>query len=359
MVATLPKSILRDTGEPTAPVDSINPDVPATPIADAADPTGAPARKRQRTAPASPDLASAFAQYQQRCVEARAAFDAIVEENLRLVEDKGGLETELARTKTALGAAEQDAQAAVAHTQVLEGTVARLKAAAAEDQAALLLPVGKNFGVEKEEYERVVAELREKVKALEAGKREAVVPVEIDSTMSVRKQIDASVDVMAKLLDVFVGCEIQDGLFDIVEVGKRISKLEASATVGAAGYAAHFIRLHIPKGSRSIVHNDIVKFAGFNDIITSLCGANNYPKFNALLASLRQMGIATDLISAAAFSQHSRNMTTINPVVIAAIRGKSGMDWRENKVLCQYVLRTRKCCPKQAKKGTLFCSRHT
>ena len=350
MVATLPKPILRDTGEPTAPVDSINPDVPATPIADAADHTGAPARKRQRTAPASPDLASAFAQYQQRCVEARAAFDAIV---------KGGLETELARTKTALGAAEQDAQAAVAHMQVLEGTVARLKAAAAEDQAALLLPVGKNLGVEKEEYERVVAELREKVEALEAGKREAVVPVEIDSTMSVRKQIDASVDVMAKLLDVFVGCEIQDGLFDIVEVGKRISKLEASATVGAAGYAAHFIRLHIPKGSRLIVHNDMVKFAGFNDIITSLCGANNYPKFNALLASLRQMGIATDLISAAAFSQHSRNMTTINPVVIAAIRGKSGMDWRENKVLCQYVLRTRKCCHKQAKKGTLFCSRHT
>ena len=74
MVATLPKPILRDTGEPTAPLDSINPDVPATPIADAADPTGAPARKRQRTAPASPDLASAFAQYQQRCVEARAAF---------------------------------------------------------------------------------------------------------------------------------------------------------------------------------------------------------------------------------------------------------------------------------------------
>ena len=139
MVATLPKLILRDTGEPTAPVDSINPDVPATPIADTADPTGAPAHKRQRTAPASPDLASAFAQYQQRCVEARAAFDAIVEENLRLVEDKGGLETELARTKTALGAAEQDAQAAVAHTQVLEGTVAWLNAAAAEDQAALLL----------------------------------------------------------------------------------------------------------------------------------------------------------------------------------------------------------------------------
>ena len=74
MVATLPKPILRDTGEPTAPVDSINPDVPATPIADTADPTGAPARKRQRTSPASPDLASAFAQYQQRCVEARAAF---------------------------------------------------------------------------------------------------------------------------------------------------------------------------------------------------------------------------------------------------------------------------------------------
>ena len=217
-----------------------------------------------------------------------------------MVEDKGGLETELARTKTALGAAEQDAQAAVAHTQVLEGTVARLKAAAAEDQAALLLPVGKNLGVEKEEYERVVAELREKVEALEAGlqagKREveeireeargvAAVPVEIDSTMSVRKQIDASHEVMTKLLGVFVGCEIQDGLFKITDVGRKLGKLESLPSSNDHTHACRHIRSHLPNGSRTLSNNGTVSHVRFDDIMTSLCGSSLYEKFNGLSAS--------------------------------------------------------------------------
>ncbi len=91
------------------------------------------------------------ADYKLRCAEARAQYGTVVEENLRLAEDHCRLLTDMEKTKAALATAEQIVQAAAARTQVLEGTVARLKAAAAE------------------EYERVVAELRQK---LEAGKRE-------------------------------------------------------------------------------------------------------------------------------------------------------------------------------------------
>ena len=71
------------------------------------------------------------------------------------------------------------------------------------------------------------------------------------------------------------------------------------------------------------------------------------------------MGIAPDMIAAAAFAQQSRLMKNVDTDVIAAIRGHAGVDWKPEKSLCIYILRDKKNCPVKAKHGQSYCSRHT
>ena len=92
---------------------------------------------------------------------------------------------------------------------------------------------------------REVEEIREEARGV------AAVPVEIDSTMSVRKQIDASQAVMTKLLAVFVGCEINDGLFKITAVARKLCELEKTTGDTQCSCVGRYIRRHLlPKVAR-------------------------------------------------------------------------------------------------------------
>jgi hypothetical protein len=81
----------------------------------------------------------------------------------------------------------------------------------------------------------------------------ALVPVEIDSTTSVRKQIDASQEVMTKLLDAFVGCE---GLFKITDVGKKLCQLEQHTEKADLAYASKYVRQHLPHEARNKIYGN-------------------------------------------------------------------------------------------------------
>ena len=59
--------------------------------------------------------------------------------------------------------------------------------------------------------------------------------------------------------------------------------------------------------------------------MTSLCGSLLYEKFNGLSASFCWMGIIPDAIAMAAFTQHSRAVSDVDPVIVEAIQGKRGL----------------------------------
>ena len=71
------------------------------------------------------------------------------------------------------------------------------------------------------------------------------------------------------------------------------------------------------------------------------------------------MGIIPDAIAMAAFTQHSRAVSDVDPVIVEAIQGKRGLDWKPTQRLCPYILRNSKNCPNIARKDTIYCSRHS
>ena len=166
--------------------------------------TEARSRKRQRTEPAdadespdthpsAPDLAAAFAQYRQRCAEAREAYAAAMKQNRQLEKAREMLERTLAVVR-------EEAKTAVARAEESEKLLTKVKAEAdeARQRVAELEAVA---GVAKAEAEetRGNGELGDAWNIATAA-RVAAIPVNIDSNMSVRKRIDDSQAVMQHLV---------------------------------------------------------------------------------------------------------------------------------------------------------------
>ena len=330
--------------------------------------TEARSRKRQRTEPAdadespdthpsAPDLAAAFAQYRQRCAEAREAYAAAMKQNRQLEKAREMLERTLAVVR-------EETKTAVARAEESEKLLTKVKAEAEEarrrveelDSATMEKERGGAGGGSNAALQMRSDETEVKIATEETA---VAIPVVIDSNMSVRRQIDASQAVMQHLLGVFVGCRIKNGWFKITDVGRRLCELEGDAAAPKVTRAGRYIRTHLPSNTQHIPTENVIKFAGFDDIVTAICGAPSYPRFRGLLASLRKMGIAPDMIAAAAFAQQSRLMKNVDTDVIAAIRGHAGVDWKPEKSLCIYILRDKKNCPVKAKHGQSYCSRHT
>ena len=151
-----------------------------------------------------------------------------------------------------------------------------------------------------------------------------------------------------------------DCKFKVTQVARNLLELEGKTTPKTSGSFAETLRNRLPSGAAVVRKNGVVKYAGFNEIVTASVGCVAIPVFNGFLAQLRQMGIAADVISTAAFGQHSRKLNESSSVTFCAIRGIPHMPRHRSGHPCACLLRGGiKQCPRTAKIGSNYCSRHS
>jgi hypothetical protein len=255
--------------------------------------------------------------------------------------------------KTAL---EKEKQALAAEKQALEARDAALRAAMKEFDAKVEALAAREAAMEEkegrdggrgedvpEEHKNVAAEVKQ-----------------FDTTATIRKQIDEQEAVLTQLFDLFEDVDVEDCKFKITHVAKNLLGLERKVTSQISSHFAETLRSRLPCDALVIRNNGVAKFATFNDILTAAVGCAAIPKFNSLLAHLRQMGIATDLIATAAFGQHGRRLAGASSVTFCAIRNIPHEPRVRTSRTCGVILRGGiKQCPQKARQGGTTCSRHS
>ena len=142
-------------------------------------------------------------------------------------------------------------------------------------------------------------------------------------------------------------------------MAKNLLGMEGTVTSQLSSHFAETLRNRLPCDAVVIRNNGVAKFATFNDILTAAVGCAAIPTFNSLLAHLRKMGIATDLIATVAFGQHSRWLAGASSVTFCAIRNIPHEPRVRIPRTCGVILRGGiKQCPQKARKGSTNCSRH-
>ena len=247
-------------------------------------------------------------------------------------------------------ALEKEKQALVAEKQALEERDAVLRTAMKEFDAKVEALAAREAVMEEKESMEVSQEL----------KTVAAEVKPFDTTATIRKQIDEQEAVLTQLFDLFEDVDVEDCKFKITHVAKNLLGLERKVTSQISSHFAETLRSRLPCDALVIRNNGVAKFATFNDILTAAVGCAAIPKFNSLLAHLRQMGIATDLIATAAFGQHGRRLAGASSVTFCAIRNIPHEPRVRTSRTCGVILRGGiKQCPQKARQGGTTCSGHS
>ena len=281
----------------------------------------------------------ALAAEEQKCKELQAQLDA----QARPADRKG--------QKTAL---EKEKQALAAEKQALEERDAALRAAMKEFDAKVeaLAAVetamkekgrdGGGGGSVPEEHKNVAAEVKQ-----------------FDTTATIRKQIDEQQAVLTRLFHIFEDVDVENCKFKITQVARNLLALEGEVNSKTTSNFANTIRHRLPRDIKSEAGPSLIKAATFNDIICAAIGCASVPTFNNMMSQLRMMGIAADRISHAAVGQHARKLEADAPITYCAIRGLPHTSRsRVSRICGEVLLDGLTQCPKQAKRGSVLCSRH-